>query len=389
MSIQGFASSTFLALMIGALVGLGGGIAVALLWLWTYRRARTSQEREVIGYIAAILAQGLPLPAGLRAAADSESGPVQKRLDALADTTARGEMLGTALATCMPECSGLTRSLIQAGERTRQLPAAVRLAQQAIIARDDESTCTDRGAGLYALLILGIASGLFAYQYFLIIPKVADILGSFEVTLPPVTMAAIRSARILSGGVLIIVAALLILGLIASCLRLRSRRPEAPRLTTQVADSARWLMPGLHRLEFARGLSLAFRTMRLAMDAGVPLCDAARASAYLDVNIHLRESLRSFADQVERGADAGSAAAECGLGAMSATALGACRRGGSVAAGLRYAADYYDAVISRWSAVMRQAAWPVCTLVLATIVALFALALFTPLIALINSAETW
>lgn len=389
MNILGFASSSLLALLIGALVGLGGGITAALLWLWTYRRARASQEREVIGYIAAILAQGLPLPAGLRAAAGSESGAVQKRLDALAGTTAQGEMLGTALAACVPECSGLTRSLIEAGERTRQLPAAVRLAQQAIIARDDESTCIDRGGGLYALLILGIASGLFAYQYFLIIPRIADDFGSLEVALPPVTLAAMRLARILSGGVLIIVAVLLILGLIASCLRLRARRPEAPRWTTQVADSARWLMPGLHRLEFARGLSLAFRTMRLAMNAGVPLSDAARAAAYLDVNIHLRESLRRFADQVERGIDAGSAAAECGLGAMSATVLGACRRGGSVAAGLRYAADYYDAVISRWSAVMRHAAWPLCVLVLATIVALFALALFTPLIALINSADSW
>ena len=54
-------------------------------------------------------------------------------------------------------------------------------------------------------------------------------------------------------------------------------------------------------------------------------------------------------------------------------------------AALRYAADYHEAVMSRCWIVMQNLAWPVTTLAVATVVGFVVVAMFLPLVTLINS----
>jgi type IV pilus assembly protein PilC len=363
------------------------GVPYGLWALASVRVRRRRRERTVVGHLASVLAQDLPLAPGLLAAAASEPGPAGRRLAAIAKATVRGTPLAAALTDGFPECSGLTRSVVHAGERARQLPAALALAERTLIEREKHEMRIGRGAGLYMLLILSATVLILTMLMIVIVPKYEEIFMDFDTVMPPLTLLVIRWSRGFAGLAGLFPILLLAVPVIAY-LRARPRRPEDPRWTSELADSVRWYLPGWHRLQSAEGLALAFRTMRLAVSAGVPMPDAARVAAELDINIHLRDRLRRFAERLCAGADAGEASRSCDLGKITAVALSAGSRSGDLAASLRYAADYHESLLSRWGVLLRQVAWPLGTLVLATFVAVVALAMFLPLIALIDTMTT-
>jgi type II secretory pathway component PulF len=144
-------------------------------------------------------------------------------------------------------------------------------------------------------------------------------------------------------------------------------------------------MPGIRRMEWAGGLAASLRAMEMGLHAGLDLPDAARLAADLDVNVHLRSRLAQFAQLMDGGVDMVQAAGEAGLGPVAAIALTSGQRGRDMHAALRYAADYHDALISRWWIILGSVAWPITTMCLGLMVAFVAVALFLPLVSLINA----
>lgn len=369
-----FISILLLLLLIGYAI-------IAFCTAWWRRRA---VQRVVIGQIASMLRQNLPLATGLALAADSERGQIRTHLHRIARLLAQGLSLAQAVERGFPGCDSLIRSLIIAGERVGQLPAALEQAENMLIERDRRRSSLNDDAWLYALVILIFAVLIVSGLMVAIVPKFMEIFKDFDLPLPPVTVTLISVSEWCADFILLLVPLIVLLPL-GLYLSFRPRRLPDPSLISRLADRIRWYTPGLHRMIFGRDMAAVLRYLRLAVRSGMTLDAGARLAAGLDVNCQLRPRVVRFADLLQGGTNIRQAAVQAGLGEVTGIALAGGQRDGRLDAALRFAGDYYDALVSRWYIVARAMSWPVCTLGLACLVAFVALAMFQPLVALIDS----
>ena len=220
-----------------------------------------------------------------------------------------------------------------------------------------------------------------------VIPKFKEIFKDFGTPLPPLTLKVIAFCEFMTdSGLLLILMVLFLIGVaVGIYLHLRPRRVGSLRWTSRVADWIRWHIPGWHSIEFSTGMTAALRTMRMAVRSGLDVASSARLAATVDVNNQLRPRISHFADLVEAGTNVRAAAGRAGLGDVTGVALSSGQRNADLDAGLRYAADYNEALTNRFWILVRNLSWPIATLILGVLVGLVVVALFEPLIALIDS----
>ena len=382
-----------LGILVRALIVLS--VSLALLYasgkVLTVRRRRRVVERVVIGQIATVVRQNLPLTTALQLAAESEPGRAGTQLKRIAACLAHGAVLGQAVRLGFPTCSALVVSLITAGERAQKLPSALDHAEQLLVDRDTRQGQVGVSVWPYALAVLSVLASVWSVHIAFIVPRYREIMLDFDVPFP-------RLLSVLSGALSpvplyvmsLTVPALPVVLLLGLYFSLRPRRLPEPSLTSKIADWLRWYTPGLRRLERGRNLATLLRTIRLAVDSGMDLAAAARLASDIDVNTQLRRRTVRFADRLAAGTPPRQAATEAELGEVTSIALASGHRTGNLDHALRYAADYHDALVSRWWFLLRSLAWPVSTLILAGLVGVIVYALFEPLVMLIDAsiAET-
>ncbi len=380
-------------LVISAILILVGGVYILYRLSTAWLRQRTT-HRLVIGTLAMVVRQNLPLATGLRLAADSEKGAVRIHLYRIAALLAQGACLSEAVRRGFPDCPSLPLSLIMAGERSGQLSAALDQAEALLVERARRQERIDVSVWPYVLCVLLFTFLIVSGILVAIIPKFKEIFKDFGTELPPVTMALIGAAETITrNGALAALATLLgflvFLALpVGVYLSLRPRRVPDLAVSSQIADWIRWNTPGWHRAQFGAGMAAVLRTVRLGVRAGMNLEAAVRLATGIDVNDQLRPRIRRFADLLASGVPVRSAAQQADLDEVTAVALGGEQRGGDVEAGLRYAADYHDALVNRLWIVLRSLAWPLATLMLGAIVGTVVVALFEPLVFLINAVAS-
>jgi general secretion pathway protein F len=377
MSLQFAFDEAMTALVAFLITGVTVG-ACYLLWRvgTAFIRQREIQLR-VIGQIASIVHQNLPLPAGLALAAQSERGWVRIHLKRISGLLTSGMSLSEAIQRGYPDCPSMAKSLIMAGERTGQLAAAVEEAERYAA----EAASRRRGPDLpfwpYATtMVAGI--GFIGTMFMVaILPKSIEIFKDYGIPLPS-SLRAMRAVARWWETYGIYTTPLFLLIPCGLYLLIRPRRfPELTR-ASRVGDWIRWRVPALRRLEWAGGLAAVFRTMRLAVRSGLGLDTAARLASEIDVNRELRVRVSRFADLIDMGVNSREAAEQTGLGRVAGMALAAGQQSGDLNAALRYAAEYHEAIIGRWWIVISSMVWPVGTLVMASLVGYFVFAVFQP-----------
>jgi len=348
---------------------------------------RHSIDRIVVGQIAAVTSQSLPLAGGLMLAGQSEPGKAGVVLRRIARLLAAGLPLGEALRYGYPSCPGMVASVVQAGELAGRLPAVLRMLESDLVERARQRHRAAPFGVPYAIFLLFFLIVIETGVMVLIVPKFEEIFRDFRTNLPGLTRAFIDAARFCANtgiGALLILA--FVLGALSALYWVfRPRRFDDPHRASQVADYIRWCTPGLRRLERANGLAVIASLLKLFVGAGMGLDRAARLAAEADVNAVLRDRMRDFVQLLESGTPPPDAAERAGLGPVMTTALRAGRHGDRLDASLQFVADYYRAVVSRLWIVIRSVAWPVMTLCMASLIGSFIVALFLPLISLINS----
>ena len=360
-------------------------------WMWdpltglaTVRARSRFVERIVVGQIATVVRQNLPLATGLALAADSETGWPRTHLLRISKLLAQGLTLSEAMRVGFPDCPSLVLSLVAAGEKAGQLPAALDQAEDHLVERARRRDEFDTSVWPYPAILLAFMCLTVAGIMVAVIPKFKEIFADFGVELPAMTRLLMSISEWFVSGTPPGWILVLIPVVIVACFWLRRRRYPDLQLRSRIADWIRWHVPGFRRAVFGQGMSVMLRLMRHAVRSGMNLAPAARLAAGVDVNACLRRRMTHFADLLARGMDVGQASDAAGLGRVATTALAAGQRAGNMDAALRYAADYHDAIVSRWWIVLKRLAWPLSTLVMASIVGFVVLALFTPLVTLIN-----
>lgn len=142
-----------------------------------HARARTG--REVLLRLHDTVAMALPLPQGLAAQAQGETGKLRRRLQALSDACTKGTPLAQALETSVPEIGPRDLGLIRAGDRTGRLGATLlRLA----LRRDRPTGMAIAPACILTFMLILVP--LLMATFLLVGPKHVAILEGFGITQP-------------------------------------------------------------------------------------------------------------------------------------------------------------------------------------------------------------
>ncbi len=378
--------------VIVAVVSVSIAATISLLLYLAYRFAtgwvrRQTTERIVIGQIATVMRQNLPLATALALAAESERGWARTHLKRISGLLAQGMPLSQAVHAGYPDCSSITLSLILAGEQAGQLSAALDQAEEHLFERERRRGPDDVSVSSYLLIVTSFTALVVSGIMVAVVPKYKEIFKDFGTRLPGPTISLINlSEFFVQYGLLLLVPAIAVPW--AIYLSLRPRSVSNLALTSRIADWFRWHTPGYRRIEFSRGMRAILQVMRLGVNSGMSLEPATAVAGLVDVNHQLKQRLRKFTGLLGGGDSVRQAARRAGLGEVTAIALAGGQRGNDMDAALRYAADYHGSVANRWWLVLRNLAWPVWTLIMGIMVGFVVIALFLPLVALINAVSS-
>lgn len=369
-----FSMPAFLSVMV--LVALATAVRV--------RRRR--HAAALLGYLHQAVRLNLPLPAMLRAAQQSERGRLRRRIGRLCDRLEDGYGIGRSLELAEPGVTRRTAALVQAAERAGRLPAALDRLTRREHAAARPPTARAVYLRWYPAVTLAFLGGAVWVFLILVMPKLHELYASFNLSLPPLTVAAMR----FWGTFGTMLTALALLALAVSCGQMVAHT-VAPRWAgatplRRPLDRLAWGLPVFGRLARDRAMGDAFHVAADALAAGFTLDRALRDAAGVPTNAVLQDRLARWGEALAEGRPVGEAARAARMPELVCGLLGGAT---PLTAGtpevFRFLARYYDARHSRTAALLEGAAVPALSLGFGVLVGAFVTGMMLPLIELTNA----
>lgn len=380
-----------LALSIGV-VPVSFLVALVLLVAWAdaMRSVRRRRAATVLMYLEQAVRLNLPLPQMLRAAAASETGVLRKRLLRLAECLEDGYPLGEAVGESAIEVPLRAVGLIASAESVGRVPTTLRrlVEEERVVAQ--RSNETEAFYKAYPVVMFVVLAAVLSMLLVVVVPKFRQIFLDFKTELPPVTKSLLTVAGTLDFWPLVL-ASLLFLGFSGRTLwRVLHARRQGASPYKGLTDRLIWWIPLIGTAARDRGLADVCHILYEAADAGRPMPQALAEARELEINSCLREQIRRWQAGVEQGGAVSDAARSAGLPKLLVGMLATVKGTADVAQVLQFLERYYGARFSR-ALLLLEGAWvPAVVLVMAVIVGWVILALFMPMITLINSlASAW
>lgn len=355
--------------------------------------ARRRNGRIILGYLDMAVRLNLPLVPFLHAAALSETGRRSRQLTTICRSLAAGAPVWASLvdATDVPN-EVVTR--LEAAEPLGQLREALARSRVEEQTEADESAATPDAMlfRFYPIMMFFAIWTLLTFTMIFVVPKFQEIFKDFRTTLPPLTQFVMGISGWLDDYWPVTV--LVVLGLLAGALLLVSVMlsrvflpfypiPDFRRIGQWLA----WRLPVLHTLERDRGMAELCGLLAGAQRGGVPLPVALQRAQRLPVNEGFCRQIMRFQDQLLAGQVPAEAAAAARLPHLLTGMLAAAPDRAPEAGLFAFLARYYRNRFSRTVLLIRGAAEPLMVLTFATIVGTTVLALFLPLVKLIQSVS--
>ena len=352
-------------------------LACGIMLVRTMRKRRGAQ---LLSYVEQAVRLNLPLPRMLRAAEDSEGGPLRSRLRSVREAVEAGAPLGIAMEVTVPEVPDRAVQLIKAAERLGRLPAVLR--RLVLENRRPQDNATSRilsvvypiGIMTCLIIVLGLL-GIF------VMPKFELIMRDYKVAMPWTTRWLLVLMRELALP-LVILAALALLLYVAARMWELFAPPNSRGGRWLWADAILWWVPVLHGVLRDRGLADAFGVMSQALGAGHTLDRGLMEASELRINGVLRRRLERWLVGIQRGLSSEQAARAARLPALVVGMVSTASSGGP-SGGVEvydFLARYYDSRHSRTAALLRASVGPVLAIVFGAAVALTAMGMFMPLV---------
>lgn len=352
------------------------------------RVRRAIELQTVISRLAVITRLNLPLSSALEAAAVGETGRVRRTLQLMSQRIRGGASVSAALAAASRGCPAQLIRILERAEAYGQLTAALsdqeRILDRLIQLRLTSTPHTRHALGYAAFMILFAVSMVFWFMAILM-PKYKDIFLDFGVRLPTPTIDLAAASDWFVQHFWILPALLLLFAAMMMLNLLYATRILAPGPVAHLVASIRWAFPVTRTLDFGLGMAQAIRSMILGVRSGAPSAFSASLPSVVSATNHLRGRLAAFASKVSEGVAPYQAAQDTKLGGVLVCALRMVERGEDPERALGHAAEYYEAIAYRWWHTLSALSGPFVTLSLGVLVTFIALALFMPLIALINA----
>jgi type II secretory pathway component PulF len=354
--------------------------------------SRHATAAYVVSTIGSSMRQNLPLPMALESAAGGLTNHRSRILRRIQKWLVQGYSLTESIKRGYPKCPGYVVAMIAAAERIDQLPLAIESIETDMVARADESRKIRPVHTFYPVVLL-------IFMFFIVLGLVTKVIPAFQMVLmemtdavqfPASTQFLMRITDFVAndyGWLIALLSAIVVLVVIplSIWIKLRTRRPGKPYLTSRIVDFIKWHSPVLHWFEKNYSMVQVIELLRLSLNADSKVNNAIANTLGLDMNNCFRKRLKKWLEKVERGDNIATAARQTKLGSPLAWAFDEQVNQGNTLTVLESLEALYRSNYSYYENLVRSIMWPCITLILGAMVGFVVYAMFTPSIAIINN----
>ncbi len=333
--------------------------------------------------LATLIDSGLPLLRGLTVLAKQERDPVLRlTIDKLADGVQGGSTFSEALGQHPKIFNKLYVNMVKAGELGGVLEVVLtRLAEFQEKAQKVKNKVV--AAMFYPVVVLFIAVAILIFLMAFIVPKFeqifADMLGNQP--LPPLTQLVIGSSRWVQGNFLV-----LIIGTVVSWVAFAIFASTEKGKAT--LDAVKIRMPLFGDLVRKSSISRFSRTLGTLVTSGVPILQALNITRETSGNIVVADAISKVHDSVKEGESIVTPLEASGVfPPMVISMIDVGEETGQLPQMLLKIADVYDDEVDNAVAGLTSLLEPVMIVFLAVIVGTIVIALFLPLISIIQNLQ--
>jgi type IV pilus assembly protein PilC len=348
------------------------------------RAVRKRQELAITTYIEQAVRLNMPIPSMLSAAAWSEKQKVSRRLRDLAESLESGTPLDAALEFTVPEMSERAIGLIGAAARNGNLPATLaRMVEEGRRSVPRDST-TPAFFAAYPIMMTLFLSGVVSVVTIFLMPKYEQLFKDYGMQLPAATRSML--AFIANVGpvvcILVVIVALMMLGkaLWDVFAPLGKGVHPARAASFWVASN----FPPTRGMIRNRDLADVFDVLADATDSGLTIESAIAEASALHTSQSVHRMLVRWQDYLHGGESLSDAARRAGVPDLCTGLLATSQGAGDVPAAFRFLSRYYRDKFSRTLILLRAAFIPIIVLLFAIPVLWVCLALFTPIVSVIE-----
>lgn len=342
----------------------------------------SGESSQVIERVAELSTAGAPIGPGLRAAAaESGSARVSRALRQIADRIDTGASLTGAVGPTAEGFPAFMRGLVMAAARTGRLGTSL----EELVSHDKEQRFawwSFLGSLVYPALVAGMSIVILVFQFTFVVPQFKSMFEEFGLVLPNMTLAVLRISDLfvlVSSGIprWISLGGCVSAVLCVVVIRLAMGPARWHRLlSTLPLFGPLWAWGGA--ASFARFLAVLLDN-QLPLDEALELA----ASGLRDHNVS--QACREYAEGVRQGVRLSTLVQTSDRLPQSLVPFIECgETNGDLAAGLREASTLFLARLQLRSSLLRSVSPAIIFVFAALSVALVVVALFFPLIDLID-----
>jgi len=328
--------------------------------------------------LATLIEAGMPLLRGLRILREQEDSPaLQRILDSISDQIEGGGSLSEALASHPKVFNGLYVNMVKAGELSGALEVTLqRLAD--FMEKAQKIRGKVKAAMFYPIAVLVVATGILTLLMVYIIPKFKEVFDGFNIQLPAFTRFVLGVSTAIRGHFLWIAA-----GVVALWIGfLFTRRTVGGR---RFFDHLKLSMPVFGPVFKKLAISRFARTLGTLLGNGVPILQALNIVKETTGNVVVSRVIASVHESVKEGETIALPLKASGVfPAMVAGMVDIGEQTGALPDMLMKVADNYDDQVDNAVVSMTSLLEPIMLVFLAVVVGSIVLAMFWPIIILMN-----
>ncbi len=331
--------------------------------------------------LASLAASGIALDEGLRQmAADIESPRLRRVIEAIADEVHRGQPLDAAVAAHEAELPVLYSRVVRAGIKSGQLPATLlNLSQHLRLLAEAKRIIVEALA--YPLAAFSLAIVIVSFVMVFVVPKFDEIFVDFDTRMPTATRALLDLARVFPT---LLTVAVVVLLLIVGGWALMRLTGKGRRFREAVALSVP-LVGGVIRSSLVCRFT---RSLALTVSSGLGLPESLRLAAGATGRPALDEDAELLASCVEQGLPIREACERTRLvpamfGFVSEIATGR----SNLPEAMFQLAKAYELRAAHSQSLLRNWLIPAAVIFVGLTIGFCIVALFMPLVSLINSVS--
>ena len=346
-------------------------------------KVKTKVLTQFTRQLATLVNAGLPLMRGIEVLKrQMKDAQMQEALNGISDSIAGGGTFSEALQAYPKIFDNLYVNMVKAGEAGGVLEVV--LARLAEFAEKSEKIKNKvKGAMIYPIVVLLAAVGITGFLMVKVVPQFkqvfADMLGGQE--LPPITQFVMNASEWVQHNyitMMVIVAALVVIKRVVG-------KTEAG---AYFYDSMSLKMPVTGTLVQRTAVSRVTRTLGTLLSSGVPILQSLTIVRDTTGNRVVSKALQNVHDAVKEGEGMTGPLSQCKVFPPMVTSMVEVgEETGALADMLTRIANTYDDEVDNAVAGMTAAIEPALIIVLAVVVGTIVVAMFLPMIKIIQSVS--